>query len=332
MFKKAQIKLTIIYSALIITLFWGMSFAIYNGMRRYLGEAYVSQVSEYQSILQKGDLSEREIDIIKTAGRITLSHLRRGFLIFNSILFILIPIASWFLAKKTLQPIQVAHDQQKQFVSDVSHELRTPLAIIQGEMELALEKERSSSEYQEIVKRSKEESVRLVSLVENLLFLARYDQGKMKIPSMEVDMVEQIYKTMRKYKQEAQNKEIQLVFEPPEEVIVFQAHESFISELISNLLDNAIKYAYPQRKVTLECLLENPWIILKVRDFGLVIPPEDVVKIWDRFYRVDTSRSENKGYGLGLSICKSIVSYYKGTIHVHSNETFGTVFTVKIPS
>lgn len=252
-------------------------------------------------------------------------------MIFNGVLFVLIPFASWFLAKKTLQPIQIAHDQQKQFVSDVSHELRTPLAIIQGEMELALEKERLVCEYKQILHRAKQESKRLTSLVENLLFLARYDQNQRVISPKAVDVVDKIYQTMHKFEKDAKNKSIKLVFDPPEEGILVEAHESFISELLANLLDNAIKYSYPKGKIIVKCYIEHSWMILEVIDFGIGIPSNEKNKVWNRFYRVDPSRSETSGYGLGLAICKAIVSFYRGSIHFQSDGKTGTKFIVKIP-
>lgn len=331
MFRKAQIRLTIIYTALIFFLFWGMSCAIYFGIDRSLCSTLISEVKTIQVAQNNGPFGEKEIALVRVVGQITLSHLRKDFLIFNGVLLVLIPLFSWFLAKKTLRPIQEAHEQQKQFVSDVSHELRTPLAIIQGEMEVTLTQDRPIEEYKQVMTRTKEETENLSSLVENLLFLARYDQGKFDLPLQKVDMVDLIYFVIGKYAKPALEKEITIIFEPPEESIILPAHEIFISQLISNLLDNALKYSYQRGKVVLKCALSHQSVVVSVSDSGMGISQKELEKVWERFYRADASRSETSGYGLGLSICKSIVSFYHGTITLNSQLGEGTTVTVKIP-
>jgi signal transduction histidine kinase len=331
MFKKAQIKLTIIYTALIFFLFWGMSCAIYFGIDRSLCSTLISEVKVSQPIQESGEFGEKEIALVRVVGQITLSHLRKGFIIFNGVLFVLIPIFSWFLAKKTLHPIYVTHEQQKQFVSDVSHELRTPLSILSGEIEVALEQERSVEEYRRVLNQTKEETENLSSLVDNLLFLARYDQGKLDLPLQQVDIVDLIYSVIGKYHIQALEKEISVIFESPEDSIILGAHEIFISRLFSNLLDNAIKYSNQRGKIVIKCSLSNQSVVLSVSDSGIGISQKELEKVWERFYRADTSRSETTGYGLGLSICQSIVSFYHGTITVNSLLGKGTTVSVKIP-
>lgn len=166
MFTQTQLKLTFFYSLLFLCLFWAFSFGLYFWMERSFGESYISQVKQRQ-VQQgqfEGEFDERKTTIVTIAGDVALDQLQSILLAINGISLFVIPTISWYLAKRSLAPIQIAHERQKQFVSDASHELRTPLSIMSGEIELALKKIRKVQDYQAILKSNKEELGRLLPL------------------------------------------------------------------------------------------------------------------------------------------------------------------------
>ncbi len=175
MFKQAQIKLTLLYSLLFLALFWVFSFGLYFWMNNSFGEGYISQVKQRQG-RQEEEFDPRSRDVVTIAGDVALDQLLRILLGLNAGLLLIIPIVSWFLAKRTLIPLQKIHEQQKQFVSDASHEMRTPLSIITGEIEVILDKNRSAEDYKKTLESTKEETNRLSKLAESLLFLAQADR------------------------------------------------------------------------------------------------------------------------------------------------------------
>ncbi len=333
MFKKTQIKLTIIYSLLFLILFWGFSFGIYVWMEHSFGEGYISKVKQVQQ-QQGNNIGEHEdktTQIAMVSGDVALNQLRDVLLTMNGIFLIIVPMVSWMLAKKSLTPIEIMYKQQKQFVSDASHELRTPLSIIKGEFDVLLQKKRSPAQYQKTVQSSREEINRLTSLVENLLILARMNAGNNHTQMTFLDLPDTINRIISKLTPKIQQKQLSLHFTPPKENTPLYGQEVLLSQLFFNLIDNAITYT-PKKGtiwITLEEKKQN--MLITVRDTGIGIPIPLQRKIFDRFYRVDTSRTQTKGFGLGLAIAKAIVEKHKGSITVLSQEDKGTTFTVSLP-
>ena len=179
MFRKANIKLALLYSSMFLFSFWAFSLGLYAWVGHSFDESYISEVQQREEF--EGELDQRDTVIATIAGDVALDRLRNILIVLNSGLVIIIPCVAWLMTRRTLAPVQRIHDQQKQFVSDVAHELRTPLAIMSGELEVALKKERTTSDYQQVLTSSKQETDRLINLVENLLFLARGDRGKQAI-------------------------------------------------------------------------------------------------------------------------------------------------------
>ena len=161
MFKTAQIKLTILYSALFLLLFWLFSAGLFVWMDESLGESYISQIRERQEEQVNTGFDDTDESITEIAADVALEKLARLLLVLNGALLVVIPGIAWILAKRTLLPIKKVHEQQKQFVSDASHELRTPLTIMSGEMEVVLNKNRCTEDYRKTLVSSKEEVDRL---------------------------------------------------------------------------------------------------------------------------------------------------------------------------
>lgn len=230
--------------------------------------------------------------------------------------------------------LQAAFDRQKQFTSDASHEMRTPLAVMRGDIEITLRRERTVAEYQGVLGSTLEEIVRLSRLVEDLLLLTRADIGKFELQCRPVslsrlgrDLIDYIAPLARQQGQEL------LLRLPEDDELIVNADENRLRQLLLNLIDNAIKYTDPGGVIELSLSAEDGQMVIRVRDNGRGISSEDLPRIFDRFFRRSklTSEPSVAGSGLGLSISKWIVESHGGRIDVRSSPGEGTEFTVTIP-
>jgi len=327
MFRKANIKLTLIYSSLFLVAFWAFSIGLYFWMENYFGESYMGEVEQQGEF----EFDEQDAAIANIAADIAQDRLERTLLILNGAMIIIVPVIAWLMTRRTLAPVQHIHEQQKQFVSDVAHELRTPLSIMSGELEVALKKERTSEDYRQVLNSSKQETDRLIELSENLLFLARADQGRQTMEFENVDITDLIGSIIASLQGESTKKEIAVHFEPEEEPTFARGQPAMLRRLFLNLIDNAIRYTPSQGEIWTSLATGKQYTEVKIRDTGVGMAPEEQEKIFNRFYRVDASRSRTKGYGLGLAICRSIVELHHGRITVRSALGKGSTFTVTLP-
>lgn len=326
MYKRARVRLTALYSLLSLSFFWFLSLIIYIWFAQSLGEGYITKVQERNvGILEN-------ISIVRIAGSIALDRVRDILFIVNGGLLFFIPAFGWFLTSRTLEPIEEAHEQQKQFISDVSHGVRTPLSILSGEMEVVLQKKRKVLDYKKIIESSKEEIDRLSKLADNLLVLARGEQGKKQIMFEQVDMVDIICNLLYSYRIRIRNKNIIIDFRPPEKTIVVYSQEAMLKTLFSNILDNALKYTKTNGTIRIEIKNTPQYCVVSVKDNGIGIAKAEQKRIFERFYRAHESKKpEIKGYGLGLAIVKAIIDWHKGKIEVISDLGKGAKFTVYLP-
>ncbi|MBK8551953.1 MAG: HAMP domain-containing protein [Ignavibacteria bacterium] len=229
----------------------------------------------------------------------------------------------------------------KQFTSDASHELRTPLTILKGEIEVALNKERTAEEYERILKDNLDEVERLQMIVDGLLTLSRLESGKKPQYSERVNLDELLIEAVSKISYMAGMKNIKIILKFNEEnndeykQLFVRGDLSMLLNVFMNLLENAVKYSNPDSEIICSEIFipsENT-IHISIQDNGIGISPEDLDKVFDRFYRADHSRTRDgrHGIGLGLSIAKSVIEAHNGNVSVKSNPGSGTVFTVILP-
>ena len=227
--------------------------------------------------------------------------------------------------------IEAAFDRQVRFTADASHELRTPLSIIYSNTQLALSKERTVEEYREALATTLRAAHRMKSLVEGLLVLARADAGKLEIKPAPLDLsaiIEDCAELVRPLATE-RKVAIDLQLHPAEML----GDALRLSQLVTNLLTNAIIYNQPGGRVTVTILTDEHSIRLEVADTGIGVDEEQRKHLFDRFYRADASRSrESGGTGLGLAICRSIVEAHGGEIAFSSEIGVGTTFKVRLPT
>lgn len=238
------------------------------------------------------------------------------------------------LARLSLRPVEQAWQQQRRFVADASHELKTPLTVILTNAGLVLSHPGDTVEGQaKWIRYIQEEAQRMRGLVEDLLFLAKNDEGRTSaVPGQPVDLSQLTRGTLLTFEPVAFEAGVELSDTVAPGLLVF-GHGDQLRRLVAILLDNAVKYAGPAGSVRVRLDQgERSMVRLTVQNTGVPIPPDRLSHLFERFYRADDSRARTSGgYGLGLSIAKSIVEGHRGSIRVRSSQAEGTVFTVLLP-
>jgi heavy metal sensor kinase len=230
-----------------------------------------------------------------------------------------------------IERLEKAFRRQKQFTSDASHELRAPLAVIEAESTLALQKERSLSDYQRSLEIISQEARQMSSLIDKLLTLARADAGKEQWNFTELDLGKFITNLSTDAEVLCQEKGLSFQLGQPQDLVV-KGDEARLRELFMNLLDNAIRYTPAPGTVSISLRREGQMAVVAITDTGVGIPAEDIPFIFERFYRVDKSRSRAEGgTGLGLAICRHIAEAHGGKIEVESQVGVGSTFSVWLP-
>jgi len=254
------------------------------------------------------------------------SRLAANLIVVNAFALTLGGFGSYFLARRTLRPIQEASRNQGRFISDASHELRTPLAVLQSEIEITLRGKPNRAELEDLARSNLEEVNRLRELSDRLLQLS--SGGSLPLGAVVVE--DAVIDAATPHLKKAEERSIELVNKTDQSVA--QANADSLKDVLSILIDNAIKYSPDKTKITLSCETSGRNVYISVSDKGQGIDERDMPFIFDRFYRADASRTSTdaRGYGLGLSIAKQIVDMMHGEIFVKSILGKGTTFTIKL--
>ncbi|HCH34345.1 MAG: Two-component sensor histidine kinase [Candidatus Saccharibacteria bacterium GW2011_GWC2_48_9] len=235
---------------------------------------------------------------------------------------------SYFLARRTLEPMEAAMEAQTQFVSDASHELRTPLTALKTTNEVALRrKQLSLKEAKETLSENIAEVDRLQQLTDGLLRLLARDTV---VTHHSVDLHDVLNIALTIVMPKALDKRIGVQDETPP--FMLQADANSLVQILTILLDNAIKYSPPNTTITVRAEQDTKHTYIHIVDQGIGIPETDINHVFSRFYRGDSSRSATPGYGLGLPIAHKIVKLHSGTLSVESTLGKGSVFTVAFPA
>lgn len=221
-------------------------------------------------------------------------------------------------------------EEMERFNSDVSHELRTPLTVLQGEVDIALRKERDAASLRQTLQTVSEEIHTLRELVENLLFLSRHTPESVRESFQSVAADQILLETLQRIDPMFKKKKLKLSIETLEPCEI-RSTPALLRTLFANLLDNAVKYTPEGKGIILSLDCRNGRLRFRIADEGIGIPSDQLAKLTERFYRVDEARSRKiPGFGLGLAIVNKIVDLHRGQLEIHSEESRGTTVEVTL--
>lgn len=329
MFSTAVARLTLWYVLVIVLLSLVFSVALYNVSTKELNALQKRQESilELPLLPKFTELNQSRLREVEESKR----NIALDLVWLNILIWAAGGAVSYFLAKRTLQPIEDSLEAQNRFTADASHELRTPLTAMRAEIEVALRGDKLTvAESKELLRSNLEEIQRLESLSHNLLKLA--SQPHSSEDSKEATSLQEIVeKAQLNMERAAKQRGITVVLDVREGTL--RVDSWGIAEVVAILLDNAIKYSPEGGAVHVRAYISHGQAQIHVKDEGMGIKASDLPHVFDRFYRADLSRSKQKveGYGLGLSIAKKIVEMHRGTIEVKSILGKGSLFTVRLP-
>ncbi len=324
-FDAAYLKLTGWYVLIIMAISLLFSVWVYNQARHELQFGF-------NKIVHFGPLEELRGVTYRDAIEDQLEASRRRLIVrlvsFNLIVLAAGAAASYWLARRTMQPIEEAVEAQHRFTADASHELRTPLAAMKAEIEVGLrDKNITKQEAVELLQSNLEEVDRMGGLAEGLLALTQTDNNPVLAP---VSLEEVASKVAKRLEPLAQAKKITIKRQL--QPVIVSAEELAVDKIISILLDNAIKYSPKNTEVTVRTYQKDGHGYLEVKDQGIGIKATELPHIFDRFYRADTSRTKQQvpGHGLGLSIAQKLAENLNGQITATSAPSKGSRFTLRV--
>lgn len=319
-------QLTISYLAVIMTLSIIFSFIIYGLVSDRLNRPLPPQANRAlqaeripDSLQERIDRRDRET---KQSVIVSLALLNLTILLGGTVL-------SYGLARKTLSPIEASIRQQERFVSDASHELRTPLTSLLLSNEIALKKKSlKKDEVQQLLLTNIKQVESLRQLTNSLLELST--QQTNESPQL-VDIREVVDKIVKTFELQAKEKNISFTTKVDSASITL--HPSALSQILSIYIDNALKYSPKKSTVVISSTDSKKSFSIHVEDQGIGIPKDKQKVVFERFYRADTSRTENEssGYGLGLSIATEVARSKNYHLDVSSDGKKGSVFSVTLP-
>ena len=231
---------------------------------------------------------------------------------------------------KMLDRLQRSFEAEKQFTADASHELRTPISVIISQCEYALEHACQDQETKNSIEVILRQAHKVSGLIAQLLMLARADKGFEKLRLEQFNLSDLVEIVADEQRTEAKKKQIQIntAVEPN---IYVNADQMLITRLMFNLISNAIQYGKPGGFVNVDLCRLPDQAVIRVIDNGIGISQEQLQRIWDRFYQVETSRTDGKSLGLGLSMVKWIAEAHNGNVSVQSMLGVGSTVTFTLP-
>lgn len=331
MFRSATLRLTLWYLAIVMAICLLFSAVVYRTATTELHQGIHREgqrISQQYPVFGQDPALHANDDFLASA-----HHLLLRLALFNLVVLVGAGFASYWLARRTLEPIQAAHEQQKRFTADVSHELRTPLTVLRMESEVALMNPATTpKELRSTLESNLEEVAKLDSLINNLLRLSRLEAEALQQTFSDVNLKEVIEAAVNQVQATATERGIALK-QSASTGIVAGDRDSLV-QLVVILLDNAIKYSGSGSAVEISAKPSGDNVNIVVADTGRGIPRGALEHVFDRFYRADESRSKGEvdGHGLGLSIAKMIAAIHRGPITISSRVGHGTTVTVSLPA
>jgi signal transduction histidine kinase len=244
---------------------------------------------------------------------------------------LLVWLTGYFVSVRASKPIVQTMELLRRFVADAGHEFNTPITVIEASIETlnqVFQEKGLSTDVLDVITRA---SARMKDLAAKLMFLAQMENPASVANMISLDLGELLSPLIEEFSTLAAQKKIKINWQKAASVTAIGNAES-LRTMVSNLVDNALSYTEPGGTIIVNLAAQPTSVTLSVEDTGIGIPPESIAHIFERFYRVDKSRSRAVGgTGLGLSIVKAIVDNHKGTIKAESQVGIGTKFTIVLP-
>jgi len=312
----ARLRLTLYYSITAIIILGGSSFLLYNTILSNFSDSILAdrRIDPYLSQI----IIDRTQDI-----------LLNRFLTIDIIIIFLIIVLGFFLTHKTLEPIKTNMQKQKRFIADASHELRTPIAVIMSGLEVNLDNKKLDFNLaKKTLEKTLDEMRDFSKLSNNLLDLSKYDMPTEK--KHKIVLIGELLKSIvEKNENLSKLKDINLETKIDTNSSIL-GNEIELSRVFYNILDNAIKHTSHGGKIIVSGKISADKYLITISDNGTGISKDIIDKIFDPFFRGDTSRS-TEGAGLGLTLSKKIIDNHKGTISIKSEENKGTSVIISLP-
>jgi len=337
MFHKTSLKLAALYLTIIMAISLAFSINLYNISIREIDRGLRRQqqavVTDFPNIQAQdpnpfGQFTQERVSNLNDSKNQLITNL----ILINAIILVGGGLLSYYLARRTLMPIEEAHKKQVRFTADASHELRTPIAAMRTEIEVALMKPNLDlAQAKKQLVSNLEELGKLTTLSENLLRLSKNDIISLEKTPISVDEI--VSAAIGQVVPVAEQKSI-LISSKIDSKLQVLGDKSSLQEVITTILDNAVKYSNDKTEVKVNAKKETDYVVISVIDQGIGIKEADLPHIFERFYRADSARTKanGNGYGLGLSIAKSVIDLHEGFIEVKSQPGKGSTFTIKLPS
>lgn len=225
--------------------------------------------------------------------------------------------------------LERAIQARRQMTADIAHDLRSPLTVIQGYTEALSDGKLEGNE--EVYQILHQETQHLSRLVDDLRLLSLADAGELPLALEAIEPKVLLERAQARFQIQSEQRQVQLSVEAPQHLPPIRVDSERMAQILDNLIQNALRYTSPGGKIWLRAALDNKQIVLQVSDNGSGIAEQDLPRIFDRFYRADSSRSQNGESGLGLAIVKSLVEAQGGKITVESALGKGTTFAIYFP-
>ena len=269
-------------------------------------------------------------EMATTARNISSTNLRERILP-EGYPFELASLASTF--NQMLDRLEESFERISKFSADIAHDLRTPVNNLRGEAEVALARARSAGEYREVIESFLEEAVRLSDLIGDLLFLARSESPLTHLRREPVDVGELLGGVQEYYEASATDGGVSLTTTVADKPVIAELDRTLLQRAVGNLVSNALANTPPGGAIVMGTRADPSTVCIEVSDTGVGIPAEALPKVFDRFFRVDSSRSQGSGgTGLGLAIVQSIVQLHGGNVQIWSQPGQGTRVTLHMPA
>lgn len=302
--------------------------AVAEGVRQK--DSY-GKLADYNLIYYK-----EKIDTDYKFAFISASFLFKSMLELSLILFFIFVVlivvfffVSYHLSKIAIKPLNRALDMEKQFVADISHDLKTPLTVVLANNNILNENPDSTvAEQKQWIDSTETAARNMMSMVNEMLTLSALDGSIAVVEKSRVNFSSALTKSVLQMESVAYDRGVGIETDIAENIFI-NSNDEYIQRICTSLIDNAIKYEPSGGRIHISLTARRKEAVMRIQNFGAVIPQEDLPHIFERFYRGDKSRSDKSGHGLGLSIAKKMIMLAGGKIKAESGSEIGTVFTLK---